>query len=66
MIRNTDSMIKAMNVQKAKERMKSWHDALNGAIEAGNDDMANLFRGFIQDSAREIDEAMDVLRNPAM
>lgn len=66
MIRNTDSMIKAMNVQKAKERMKSWQDALNGAIEAGNDDMANLFRGFIQDSAREIDEAMDALKNPAM
>ena len=66
MIRNTDSMIKAMNVQKAKERMKSWQDALSGAINAGNHDMSNLFRGFIQDSAKEVDDAMDALKNPSM
>ena len=65
MIRTTDAMIKAMNVQKLKERRASNLDALQKASEAGRKDMVALFKSWIEIDDRDIANAMTLLRNPA-
>jgi hypothetical protein len=65
MIRTTDAMIKAVNVQKAKERLASNRDALARAEAAGATEYVVLFKDWIATGEREVADAMEMLRNPA-
>ena len=65
MIRTTDAMIKAMNVQKLNERRASNVVALRKAKEAGRADMAAIFADFIEIDNVEIASARELMMNPA-
>lgn len=65
MIRTTDAMIKAMNVQKLVERRAANVAAMASAKAANRADMASIFAEFICVDDAEIAVARDWLRNPA-
>ena len=65
MIRNTDAMMKAVLVQKAKERLADSRAALAKAEAAGAAEYVAMFKEWIAVGEREVADAMAMLRNPA-
>lgn len=65
MIRTTDAMIKAMNVQKLNERRAANVAAMTSAKAAGRADMVAIFAEFIDVDDVEIANARAMLLNPA-
>jgi hypothetical protein len=66
MIRTTDTMLKAMNVVKAKERLASNRDALARAEQAKATEFVAMFRDFVSICETEVATAEAWLRNPAI
>jgi len=64
MIRTTDAMLKAVTVQKAKERLEGNRAALVKAEAAGAHEFVAIFKDFIAIGEREVEDAMTMLRNP--
>lgn len=65
MIRTTDTMLKAMNVVKAKERLTANRDALARAEKAGAAEYVAIFKDWIATAEAEVATAEAWLRNPA-
>jgi len=65
MERTTDAMMKAVQVQKAKERLAANRSALAKAESAGSDEYIAIFKDWIKISECELADAMVMLRNPA-
>ena len=65
MIRTTDAMLKAVQVQKAKERLADSRAALSKAEAAGAHEYVAIFKDWIAIGEREVSDAMAILRNPA-
>lgn len=65
MIRTTDAMIKAVQVQKAKEALRNNIDARAKAIAAGANDLVPVFDEMISACRADVARAEEFLRNPA-
>lgn len=65
MIRTTDAMLKAVQVQKAKERLQDSIDARAKAKAAGRNDLLPMFNKMIAAGRNEVATAEAYLRNPA-
>ena len=65
MIRTTDAMLKAVQVQKAKARLQDSRDALKKAQEAEATEFVALFTEWVQIGEQEVAMAEAFLKNPA-
>ena len=64
MIRTTDAMLKAVQVQKKKEMLAAHIEAFKKATDAGAHEIAAMFADWIKIGEREVEQAMALLRNP--
>jgi hypothetical protein len=65
MIRNTDAMMKAVQVQKIKERIADIQQSIVNALAAQRVDIADIFRAGLEVEKRNLSYAYDLLKNPA-
>jgi hypothetical protein len=65
MIRNTDAMMKSVQVQKIKERMIDTRQAISNALAADRMDMVAIFRDALVIEEANLARAYELLRNPA-